>query len=92
MTWVYCEPKSRMTIRDAGATALVADTGILANGRVSAVVGLVKGALAGDAALKFLRGSRLRGVGHDVGLATAQEDARSREHDGGKENFHARCK
>ena len=94
MTCVYCEPKSRMTMRETapGAGELVADTGILADDGISRTVRLGEGALPGHSTLKFLGGIRLRGIRCDIGFATAQQDARTGEHDRGKDDFHARCK
>src|SRR5436190_17169041 len=70
MTWVYCEPKSRMTMREAaGAAMLVADAGILANQRIFGFVRLHEAAALDWAATLD------RGIGGDITLATAKQEA-----------------
>ena len=89
MTCVYCEPKSRMTIRDAEARALGADTGVFADDGILGAVGLGERAVAGDAAPEFFGGIGLGGVGRQVGFATGEGEARTGERDRSKDGFHA---
>src|SRR3954464_9645484 len=71
MTWVYCEPKSRMTTRECVDSAiLIADTGFFANDGVRASVRLIKRSLPGHSALQLDWHRRLL-RGH-VSLATRE--------------------
>jgi len=87
---VYCDPKSRMTIRDAASVSgeLVADTGILADERIAGTIRLRELSFAAHAAVESFRGIGPVVVRRHIGFATAEQEARGGEHNRGKDEFH----
>jgi hypothetical protein len=86
MTWVYCEPKSRTTIRETFATTMLMTSARgLADDWVVGLVGLGQLAFAAQSALKWVVSTRR---GRHVAFASSKSDARDEEYRD-ERGFHA---